>query len=285
MKNGIKKVTSRTFLKMKEAGEKISMLAAYDYASAKYADEAGIDGILTGDSLGMTMLGYDSTVQVTMDDMAVFTGAVSRGAERAMVIADMPFLSFQISKEDTLKNAGRLVRAGAEAVKIEGCSDFILEQISALTQAGISVMGHLGFTPQYINTIGGYFIQGKSYENAEKMLNAAKRLEQAGVFAIVLEMAPEETADYICRNINVPLIGIGAGKFCSGQILVIDDILGRYSGNIPKFAKKYANIKDIIKDAAAKYNKEVKEGIFPAEEHAFRLSEEERVKFDSRINK
>ena len=277
----IKHVTSKTFFKMKEAGEKISMLTAYDFACAKYVDEMGVDSILVGDSLGMTMLGYDDTVKVTMEDMLVFTGAVSRGVKRAMIIADMPFLSFQISKEQTLFNAGKLIQTGANAVKIEGGSDFITEQVFALTQAGINVVAHLGFTPQYINTIGGYFIQGKSYENTLKILNAAKKLEAAGAFALVLEMVSEESAKYISENLRIPTIGIGSGRYCDGQVLVIDDVLGRYHGNVPKFVKQYANIKETMKQAISEYNNDVKNGLFPSDEHVFKLPEEEKSKLGS----
>lgn len=280
-----KHVTSKTFFKMKEAGEKITMLTAYDYACAKYIDEMGIDSILVGDSLGMTMLGYDDTVKVTMEDMLVFTKAVARGVKRAMVIADMPFLSSQISKEQTLMNAGKLIQAGANAVKIEGGSDFIIEQISALTQAGISVVAHLGFTPQFINTIGGYYVQGKSYENTLKITEAAKKLEKAGAYALVLEMVSEESAEFITKSISIPTIGIGSGRYCSGQVLVLDDILGRYYGNTPKFAKQYVNMKEIIKTAVSQYNNDVKNSLFPAEEHVFKLAEDEREKLVNIITK
>ena len=280
-----KRVTSKTFFKMKEAGEKITMLTAYDFATAKYVDEMGIDSILIGDSLGMTILGYDDTVKVTMDDMVLFTGAVSRGVNRAMVIADMPFMSFQISRENTLENALRLVQSGANAVKIEGYSDFILEQISALTNAGVSVIAHLGFTPQYINTIGGYFVQGKSYENTIKMLEYAKKIENAGAFAIVLEMVAEESAKYLSENLTIPTIGIGAGRYCDGQVLVIDDILGRFYGNTPKFAKQYVNIKEIIKTAVKEYNSDVKNKTFPSDEHVFKLNKEDKEKLYGVINK
>ncbi len=280
----IKRITSKSLIRMKESGEKITMLTAYDFATAKYVDEAGIDSILVGDSLGMTMLGYDDTVKVTMEEMAVFTKAVSRGVKRAMIIADMPFLSFQISKEQTLMNAGKLVQSGANAVKIEGGSDFIIEQVNALTEAGISVVAHLGFTPQFINTIGGYYVQGKSYENTIKMSETAKKLEKAGACALVLEMVSEESAKYISENLTIPTIGIGAGKYCDGQVLVIDDVIGRFWGNIPKFAKQYANIKDIIKNAVSQYAQEVKKSIFPSAEHTFKLSTEEKKKFDY-INK
>lgn len=281
----IKKVTSKTLLKMKLSGERITMLTAYDYSSAKYIDESGIDAVLIGDSLGMTMLGYKDTVNVTMEEMEIFTSAVSRGVNRAMIVADMPFLSFQISKEQTLVNAGRLIRSGANAVKLEGANDFILEQIAFLTQAGIGVIGHLGFTPQYINTIGGYFVQGKSLENTIKLLELAKKIEQAGAVALVLEMVSEESSKYISEQLTIPTIGIGSGRFCDGQVLVIDDILGRYHGNTPKFVKKYADLQSIIKDSVKAYINDVKTGEFPQESHVFKLTTEEREKFDNEFNR
>ena len=281
----IRPVTSRTLKKMKDNKEKITMLTAYDFSTAKYIDECGVDSILIGDSLGMTILGYDTTIKVTIDDMLTFTKAVSNGVKRALVVADMPFLSYHLNKEQTTLNAGRLIQAGAKAVKLEGASDFILDEVHHLTQSGINVVGHLGFTPQYINTIGGYFVQGKSYENTIKMLNAAKKLEENGAFALVLEMVPEESAKYISENLSIPTIGIGAGKYCDGQVLVIDDILGKYPGNIPKFVKQYANIKEIMKDAISKYNQDVKTGKFPTKEYSFNLTEEERDKLEHNINK
>ena len=281
----IRPVTSRTLKQMKDNKEKITMLTAYDFSTAKYIDESGIDSILIGDSLGMTILGYDTTIKVTIDDMLTFTKAVSNGVKRALVVADMPFLSYHLNKEQTTLNAGKLIQAGAKAVKLEGASDFILDEVHHLTQSGINVVGHLGFTPQYINTIGGYFIQGKSYENTIKMLNAAKKLEENGAFALVLEMVPEESAKYISENLSIPTIGIGAGKYCDGQVLVIDDILGKYPGNIPKFVKQYANIKEIMKDAISKYNQDVKTGKFPTKEYSFNLTEEERDKLEHNINK
>ncbi len=281
----IKPVTSRTLKKMKDNKEKITMLTAYDFSTAKYIDECGVDTILIGDSLGMTILGYDTTIKVTIEDMLTFTKAVSNGVKKALVVADMPFLSYHLNKEQTTLNAGRLIQAGAKAVKLEGASDFILDEVYHLTQSGINVVGHLGFTPQYINTIGGYFVQGKSYENTIKMLNAAKKLEENGAFALVLEMVPEESAKYISENLSIPTIGIGAGKYCDGQVLVIDDILGKYPGNIPKFVKQYANIKEIMKDAISKYNQDVKTGEFPTKEYSFNLTEEERDKLEHNINK
>lgn len=280
----IKRVTVNTFQKLKNNCEKISMLTAYDYSTAKYIDECGIDAVLIGDSVGMTVLGYENTINVTVEDMITFTKAVSKGIKRALVIADMPFLSYHLSKEQATLNAGKLMQAGANAVKLEGSSDFILDIINHLSTLGINVMGHLGFTPQYINKIGGYFVQGKSYENTLKLLDAAKKLEDNGAFAIVLEMVPEESAKYISENISIPTIGIGAGKYCDGQVLVIDDILGKYSGNIPKFVKQYTNIKEIMKKAISQYNTEVKKQIFPAQEHVFNLTDEERDKLGNLVS-
>ena len=280
MTDNIKKVTARTFKKMKDAKEKITMLTAYDFSTAKYIDECGVDSILIGDSLGMTILGYDTTINVTIDDMLTFTKAVAKGVYRALVIADLPFLSYHVSKEQTTINAGKLIQAGANAVKLEGASDFILEEVKHLTECGINVAGHLGFTPQYINTIGGYFVQGKSYENTIKLLEAAKKLEAAGAFCLILEMVPEETAKYISDNLSIPTIGIGAGKYCDGQVLVIDDILGKYPGIVPKFVKQYANIKEIIKTAVSNYNDEVKRNVFPSKENTFNLTDEEREKLE-----
>ena len=280
-----KPVSIRTFQQMKENNEKITMLTSYDFSTAKFVDEEGIDSILVGDSLGMTILGYDTTINVTTEDMLTFTKAVARGVKRALVIADMPFLSYHVSKEDATINAGKLIQAGAKAVKLEGASPFILDIIQHLTQCGINVVGHLGFTPQYINAIGGYYVQGKSYENTVKLLQAAKNLEQAGAFALVLEMVPEETAKYITENINIPTIGIGAGKYTDGQVLVIDDLIGKYAGNIPKFVKRYANVSDVMKKAIAEYNNEVKNGTFPTNEHTFYLSPEEKEKFEYNLIK
>lgn len=281
----IKPTTVRTFQKLKDNKEKITMLTAYDFSTAKYIDECGVDSILIGDSLGMTILGYETTLKVTIEDMLTFTKAVSNGAKRALIIADLPFLSYHLSKEQTTLNAGKLIQAGAQAVKLEGASDFILDEINHLVNSGINVMGHLGFTPQYINTIGGYFVQGKSYENTLKLLEAAKKLQDNGAFSIVLEMVPEESAKYISENLSIPTIGIGAGKYCDGQVLVIDDILGKFAGNIPKFVKQYTNIKDIMKTAITQYNIDVKTNVFPSTEHTFNLAAEEREKLENVIIK
>lgn len=275
-----KPITVKTFFKRKSEQQKITMLTSYDCSTAKYIDEAGVDSILIGDSVGMTVLGYENTLQVTVDDMVTFTKAVSRGAKRALIVADMPFLSYQTSKQQAFENAGKLIRAGAQAVKIEGASETTLEVIQALVDAGIAVVGHLGFTPQFINSFGGYYVQGKSYEQAVKLLEDAKRLEEAGVFSIVLEMVPEEAAKIVTEKLKVPTIGIGAGRYCDGQVLVIDDIIGKYSEFTPKFAKKYSNVKEIIINSAKQYDEEVKEGKFPSEEHIFTMEEKEREQFE-----
>ena len=280
-----KPVTVRTFIKNKQTKQKTTMLTAYDYSTAKYVDEAGIDSILVGDSLGMTMLGYENTLNVTIEEMKIFTSAVSRGVKKALVVADMPFLSYHASKEQAVLNAGELIRAGAQAVKIEGSNDFIIDLVKHLTQSGIAVMAHLGFTPQYINSFGGYFVQGKSFEASIKLLEDSKKLEEAGAFAVVLEMVPEETAKYVTENINIPTIGIGAGRYCDGQVLVIDDVLGKYSDFTPKFAKKYADMKNIILEASKNYIEEVKNDIFPQQEHVFNIPQEEHEKLEQHFNK
>lgn len=280
-----KPVTVKCIQKRKEIGENITMLTAYDYSTAKYLDEAGTDIILVGDSLGMTALGYENTLNVTMEEMTIFTKAVARGTKKSLLVTDMPFLSYHVSKEQTIINAGALIQAGAQAVKIEGASDFILDITKHLTQCGIAVMGHLGFTPQYINSIGGYLVQGKSYENTIKLFEDAKRLEEAGAFAIVLEMVPEETAKYIKENLSIPIIGIGAGRFCDGQVLVIDDVIGKYSDFTPKFAKKYADIKSIMANSIQNYIDDVKNNKFPDEEHIFKLNPEENKKLENYFNK
>ena len=271
----LKDVTVSTFLKKKENKEKITMLTAYDCSTAKYFDEAGVDSILVGDSLGMVVLGYESTHHVTMAEMQVFTAAVARGAKRCLVVADMPFMSYHISIEEAVKNAGELIRAGASAVKLEGATDFILSVVKRCVDSGIPVVGHLGFTPQYLNVLGGYKIQGKSAENTKFILEQAKKLQAAGAFAVVLEMVPEESAKLITENLNIPTIGIGAGRYTDGQVLVADDILGKFSEFKPKFARRYANLKDIIFDSAKNYISDVVSGKFPDETEIFHLKEEE----------
>lgn len=269
-----KKFTVSSFLKAKKDDEKISMLTAYDYSTAKLLDEAGVDSLLVGDSLGMVMLGYENTLQVTVDDMVHHCKAVTRGAKRAMVIGDMPFLSYHISVEDTIRNAGRLVQeGGAHAVKLEGGRE-VVDKIKAIVDAQIPVIGHLGLTPQSINIFGGFKVQGKNEEQAQKIVEDALLLQEAGVFAIVLECVPEKLAKLISEKLKVPTIGIGAGKYCDGQVLVTQDMLGMYTDFVPKFVKQYSNLCDSIKESTKRYIEEIKEGQFPAKEHTFKIDDE-----------
>ncbi len=265
----VKKVTVNTIKNYKADKEKFSVLTAYDCYTAKYIDEAGVDIVLIGDSLAMVALGYENTNSVGVDEMKIFTQAVSRGVSRAMVITDMPFLSYHISVEDAVKNCGQMIKCGANGVKIEGGSDYIVSVIKRLTSVGIPVMGHLGFTPQFLNMLGGYKIQGKTQEAAEEILNQAKRLEKAGVFSIVLEMVPEESAKYITERLTVPTISCGAGRYCDAQVLVCDDVFGKYPEFKPKFARKYGDMGKLIYECAKQYNDDVKSGKFPSEEEVF----------------
>ena len=270
------KKTAKKIVEFKKAGKKITSLTAYDYSSAKYFDEAGIDIILVGDSLGQVILGYPNTIHVTLDDMKVFTGAVSRGVQDALVVTDMPFLTYQASIESTVNNAAEIIRSGANALKIEGGSDYIVNTVKHLVQNGVPVMAHLGFTPQFINTIGGNLVMGKTLDTTLEILNQAKKLEEAGAFAVVLEMVPSECAKLISENLTIPTIGIGAGVHCDGQILVCDDILGRFDGFTPKFARKYADLKSVILDCAKKYIEDIENATFPNKDESFHLSDEER---------
>lgn len=261
-------------LKNAKNQEKISMLTAYDYSTAKLIDEAGINAILVGDSLGMVMLGYEDTLSVTMEDMIHHTKAVSRGAKNALVVADMPFMSYQTSIYDAVVNAGRLIKEGrANAVKVEGGLS-ICEQIKAIVDAQIPVMGHIGLTPQSVNAFGGFKVQGKSEEAARKLIDDAVSLEKSGVFAIVLECVPEKLAKIVTEKLSVPTIGIGAGKYCDGQVLVYQDMISMFGGFTPKFAKKYADVGSLMKEAFVKYSEEVKEGSFPSQEHTFSISDD-----------
>lgn len=276
----MKPVTVSTIMKYKKEDKKITMLTSYDCSTARYVDEAGIDTILVGDSLGMVVLGYDTTLKVTLDEMKIFTSAVSRGAKRAMVIADMPFMSYHSSIEKATENAGELIRAGAQAVKIEGGTDYIVEVTKHLNEMGIPVVAHLGFTPQYLNTIGGYSVQGKSFDCTVRILEQAKKLQNAGAFMLVLEMVPEESAKYITEQLEIPTIGIGAGRYTSGQVLVVDDILGKYGEFKPKFARKYADMKSEIFDVASRFRNDVENGLFPNDEEVFKLNDEQRAKLE-----
>lgn len=276
----MKKVSVKTIQKLKNEGQKITALTAYDYSTAKYLDEAGVDIIMVGDSLAMVALGYETTHSIGMEEMTVFTKAVSRGTNRALIVTDMPFMSYHTDIATAVKNAGEMIRLGAKAVKLEGSNKYILEVIERCIQSGIPVMGHLGFTPQYLNTIGGYNIQGKSFDATLEILEKAKDLEQVGVFSIVLEMVPEESAKYITDHLKIPTIGIGAGRYCSGQILVSDDIFGKFCDFTPKFARKYGDLSLLIKNCAKDYIKDVQEGKFPSDEEVFKLSEDELRQFN-----
>ncbi len=264
-----KKITLSTIKNYKANGEKFSVLTAYDCYTSKYIDEAGVDIILIGDSLAMVALGYENTNAIGADEMEIFTRAVAKGASRAFVVTDMPFLSYHTSIEDAVKNCGRMIRAGANGVKIEGGSDYIVSVIERLTSVGIPVMGHLGFTPQFLNQLGGYKIQGKTKEAADEIIRQAKNLEKAGVFSIVLEMVPEESAKYITENITVPTISCGAGGYCDAQVLVSDDVFGKYPEFKPKFARKYGDMGKLIYECAKQYNDDVKAGKFPSENEIF----------------
>lgn len=278
------KITAKTICDMKTRGEKIASITAYDFSSAKYFDEAGVDFLLVGDSAAHVMLGLDSTTKITMNEMLVFTSAVARGTKNALVVADMPFLSYQTSVSEALKNAGEFIRAGAGAVKIEGASAHSLEVISRLVESGIPVVAHLGFTPQFVNTIGGNFVAGKSFETTLKILHDALNVERAGAFALVLEMVPKESAEFITRSLKIPTIGIGAGAGCDGQILVSDDVLGKFDGFSPKFSKKYSNLKEIMTEAVSRYVEDVKDKKFPTDAESFLLKEEERQKLENYKN-
>jgi len=269
------KVTVRTLQKMKERGEKISMVTAYDYPTAKLADEAGIDIILVGDSVGMVVLGYKSTVPVTMDEMIHHCKAVVRAVNRAMVVGDMPYLSYQISVEQAVRNAGRMVKeAGVDAIKLEGGKEMAPAVKAIVERIGVPVMGHIGLTPQRAAISGGYKLQGKDAETAKAIIDDALALEEAGAFCVLFEFTTAEVAKIITEKLKVPTIGIGCGPHCDGQVLVLHDLLGFYE-TAPKFSKQYAHLRQIILDALRTYSGEVKAQKFPAEEHTFHMPPEE----------
>ncbi len=254
--------------------EKISMLTSYDYSLAAMVDEAGIDMILVGDSLGNVVLGYENTLAVTMDDMIHHTKAVVRGTKHAMVVGDMPFLSYHVSVEEAVRNAGRFIQeAGCQAVKLEGGQERI-PTVRAILDAQIPVVGHIGLTPQSVNQFGGFKVQGKDLETAKKLIRDAKLLEEAGAFALVLEGVPTKLAQRITAELTIPTIGIGAGHYCDGQVLVINDMLGMFKGHIPKFVKKFANLEPLIMEALKAYKSEVEAGTFPGPEHGFTIQDD-----------
>lgn len=268
------KNTVVTFQKAKQNGEKLTMLTAYDYSTAKLIDEAGVNSILVGDSLGNVVLGYEDTLSVTMEDMIHHGAAVARGAKNALVVIDMPFMSYQTGVYDAVVNAGRLMKEGrAGAVKLEGGEE-VCPQIQAITAAGIPVVAHLGLTPQSINAFGGYKVQGKSEAAARKLLSDAKAVEEAGAFAVVLECVPAKLAKLVTEQLSIPTIGIGAGNVCDGQVLVYQDMLGMFSDFTPKFVKCFANIGEVMKEAFRNYCTEVQEGTFPAKEHEYTISDD-----------
>lgn len=266
--------TVSTMRQQKADGDKITMLTAYDYSTAKLMDETGVNAILVGDSLGMVMLGYEDTLSVTMEDMIHHTAAVARGAENALVVGDMPFMSYQTSVYDAVVNAGRLMKEGrCHAVKLEGGAA-VCPQIKAITEASVPVMAHIGLIPQSVNAFGGFKVQGKSEEDARRLIEEAKAVEKAGAFAVVLECVPAKLAALITESISIPTIGIGAGASCDGQVLVYQDILALFSDFKPKFVKHFANAGEVMRQGFAEYIREVKAGTFPAEEHTFKISDE-----------
>lgn len=267
--------TKTDFMKMKEQSEPIVMLTAYDFPSAKLAEQAGVDMILVGDSLGMVVLGYESTIPVTVEDMIHHTKAVKRGAKDTFIVTDMPFMSYHISKEETMKNAARLMQeGGAHALKVEGADD-VLFTITDLTQAGVPVVAHLGLTPQSVGVLGGYKVQGKDAAAAKKLIQDAKKCEQAGAMALVLECVPHQLAAEISQQLSIPTIGIGAGSEADGQVLVYHDVLTYGVERVPKFVKSFEQLNEPIIRGIERYVQEVKTKAFPAKEHSFTMKEEE----------
>ena len=267
----IKKLTIQDIISMKKNGEKISMLTAYDASFAGLIDAAGIDMVLVGDSLGMVLLGYNSTIPVTMEEMLHHCRAAGRGVKRAVLVGDMPFMSYQVSQNEAISNAGRFLKeAGCDAVKLEGGTE-LCDTVKAIVKAGIPLMGHIGLTPQTASQLGGYRVQGRDADSARRLLQSARDLEAADVFAIVLECIPAQLSEAITRMVSIPTIGIGAGKHCDGQVLVTHDMVGMFEKFNPSFVKQFAKLAPQIKDAVADYNKEVKNGSFPAEEHSFNM--------------
>jgi len=269
--------TVQDIINMKKEKKKISVITSYDYTLASLCDKAGIDVMLVGDSAGMVMLGYENTIPVTMDQMCMFTEAVSRARKSSLLVADLPFMSYQASIEDAINNSGRLIKAGADAVKLEGGS-IMAETISAIVDVGIPVMGHIGLQPQTTILAEGYKVQGKTKDSAMKLIEDAKELEDAGVFSIALEMVSHEVGQIISESVNIPTIGIGSGVNCDGQVLVVQDLLGMYDKIKPKFAKRYMNLSEDIIKSLEEYRTDVESGSFPAKENSFSMNEEELKK-------
>ena len=269
-------------LNMKKEKKKISVITSYDYTLASLCDKAGIDILLVGDSAGMVMLGYENTIPVTMDQMCMFTESVSNARKDSLLVADLPFMSYQASIEDAINNSGKLIKAGADAVKLEGGS-IMAETISAIVDVGIPVMGHIGLQPQTTMLSQGYKVQGKTKDTAMKLIQDAKELEEAGVFSIALEMVSHEVAEIISETVSVPIIGIGSGVGCDGQVLVVQDLLGMYDKIKPKFAKRYMNLSEDIVKSLENYRNDVESGTFPAPENWFSMEEDELKKLREQI--
>ncbi len=269
-------------LNMKKEKKKISVITSYDYTLASLCDKSGIDVLLVGDSAGMVMLGYENTIPVTMDQMCMFTEAVSRARENSLLVSDLPFMSYQASIEDAINNSGRLIKAGADAVKLEGGS-IMAETINAIVDVGIPVMGHIGLQPQTTMLSQGYKVQGKTKDTAMRLIEDAKELEEAGVFSIALEMVSHEVAEIISETVSIPTIGIGSGVNCDGQVLVVQDLLGMYDKIKPKFAKRYMNLSEDIVKSLENYKKDVESGTFPSAEHWFSMNEDELKKLREQI--
>jgi len=274
--------TVQDIIKMKNEKKKISVITSYDYTLASLCDKAGIDVLLVGDSAGMVMLGYENTIPVTMDQMCMFTEAVSRARKDSLLVSDLPFMSYQASIEDAINNSGRLIKSGADAVKLEGGS-IMAETISAIVDVGIPVMGHIGLQPQTTMLSEGYKVQGKTKDSAIKLIEDAKELEVAGVFSIALEMVSHEVAQIISETVSVPVIGIGSGVNCDGQVLVVQDLLGMYDKIKPKFAKRYMNLSEDIVKSLENYRSDVESGQFPTKENSFSMNEEELMKLREQL--
>ena len=267
------RVTVRDIANMKASGEKIPMVTAYDYTTARIADDTGVPSILVGDSLGMVVLGYESTVPVTLDEMLHHIKAVCRGAKHALVVGDLPFMTYHIDVSQALRNAARIVQeGGAQAVKLEG-GEIVAETVRRIVECGIPVMGHIGLTPQSVNALGGYRVQGKGVEEATRLVKDAKALEEAGAYSVVLELVPAALARIITRQLSIPTIGIGAGRYCDGQIQVLHDMLGLFTDFVPKHAKQHATLRDTIAQAFTQYMAEVKNDTFPTEKESFAMEE------------
>jgi len=271
-------------INMKKDDKKISVITSYDYTLASLCDKAGIDVLLVGDSAGMVMLGYENTIPVTMDQMCMFTEAVSRARQNSLLVSDLPFMSYQASIDDAIKNSGRLIKAGADAVKLEGGAP-MAETISAIVDVGIPVMGHIGLQPQTTILSQGYKVQGKTKNTALKLIDDAKELEEAGVFSIALEMVSHEVAEIISETISIPTIGIGSGLGCNGQVLVVQDLLGMYDKIKPKFVKRYMNLSEDIVKALESYKKDIELGTFPSQENWFSMDEDELKKLREEIGR